>query len=224
MASIGTRRSFAEVVLDASLLARIACNVVFAAYVVLHSESYPSDIAGAFLVYALVDGVFAGGVAVAYGIAAPGESLWLPPALDAVTRAVLVALLWYGPGIPVFPVTAVLFVALVATFAAVDGFADVVEGLVIRHSYGGGMGGLTLSISGGASTIVGVALFLSTMHGEQLTLLLAILSVAHAAAQIGAVRRARRLLARIRCGMPATIPRVRAGEAGLLSSQPRRQA
>ena len=55
----------------------------------------------------------------------------------------------------------------------------IAESLVIRRAYGRGMGGFSLGIAGGISVIAGVALFLSTMHGEQLTLLLAVISLAH---------------------------------------------
>jgi hypothetical protein len=194
--------SWSARLLQVELLARVAWNVMFVVYLAGHVHAFFAEIVASFLTFTIVDGVLAGVIGLTYAFAAPRQSLWFSPAVDAATRGALVALLRLGPGLATFPVTAVLFIGLVATFAAVDGVVDVVEGFMIRRTYGAGLGGLALMVGGTTSALVGAALFVSSMYGAQLIALLALLSSAHAFAHLGAARRARVLIERIRNGVP----------------------
>lgn len=179
------------------LVGRALWNVAFVAFLAMHVHAFLNDIEHSFITFTVVDGALAAVIAIVYALAASGHVLWWSQGFDAVTRFVLVGLLQLGPGVSAFPVTATLFLGVVAAFATLDGVVDVVEGAAIRKSYGAGMGGFALTIGGLTSVVAGVALFLSNMHDIQLTAALAVLSAAHAFAHLSATRRARRLLEQV---------------------------
>lgn len=164
------------------LSARAVWNASFALYLVqLHAHSV-AELLEAFVQFAIVDGLLALAMAVGYLVVTPRRLLWLSPATDAATRGVLVTLALMGPGMPTLPLTAVLFVGLVATFAFADGALDLFEGLSLDRELGRGSGWLPLVVSGSVAMVVGVALFLFGTHVELLRLLLAALTGIHGAA------------------------------------------
>lgn len=137
--------------------------------------------------FALVDGALALLVAGGYLTVTPSRLLWLSPTIDAVTRAVLVGLLFVGPGISTFPITALLYVGLIATFACFDGVLDVIEGLALRHEFGRRGGAIALIVSGSILALLGGKLFATPPEIHEMTVVLAMLSVTHALASVPAI-------------------------------------
>ncbi|HET7186587.1 MAG TPA: hypothetical protein VFI52_00470 [Gemmatimonadaceae bacterium] len=162
--------------------ARAVWDAAFALYLLQLRARSVAELLEAFVQFAIVDGMLALAMAVAYLVVAPRYMLWLSPATDAATRGVLVTLALLGPGIPTLPLTAVLFVGLVATFAFADGALDLVEGLSLDRELGHGSGWLPLVVSGSVAMVVGVALFFLGTHVDLLRLLLAALTGVHGAA------------------------------------------
>ena len=164
------------------LSARAVWNASFALYLLQFSARSVAALLEAFVQFAIADGILALAMAVAYLIVTPRRLLWLSPATDAATRGVLVTLALMGPGMPTLPLTAVLFVGLVATFAFADGALDLFEGLSLDRELGRGSGWLPLVVSGSVAMVVGVALFFFGTHVDLLRWLLAALTGVHGAA------------------------------------------
>ena len=163
------------------LSARAVWNAAFALYLLQLRTHSIAQLLEAFVQFAVVDGILALAMAAGYLVVTPRRLLWLSPATDAATRGVLVALALMGPGMPTVPLTALLFVGLVATFAFADGALDLLEGLSLDRELGRGSGWLPLVVSGAVAMVVGVALFFFGAHVELLGLLLAALTGVHGA-------------------------------------------
>ena len=169
------------------LILRLLWNASFS---VLLLRSAPNSLAGLlelFSRFALVDGLLALLVAGGYLTITPGRLLWMSPAVDAVTRAVLVGLLFVGPGISAFPLTALLYVGLIATFACFDGVLDVVEGFALWKEFGRRGGAISLLVSGTILALVGGRLFATPPGVREIGVVLALLSATHAIASVPAI-------------------------------------
>ena len=126
-------------------------------------------------------------VAGGYLAVTPDRMLWMSPTIDAATRAVLVGLLIVGPGITEFPLTALLYVGLIATFACFDGVLDVMEGLTLRNEFGRRGGAISLIVSGSILALLGGTLFATAPGIREVGLVLALLSATHAIASVPAM-------------------------------------
>jgi hypothetical protein len=176
------------------LLVRVLWNLAFAVYVIAVGHVSFGNVVASFARFAAIDGALAFTMACGYLLVSPQRMLWLSPAFDAATRALLVVIAWNGPGVSSFPLTVVLYLGLIAAFATFDGLLDVMEGISLRREFGPGGGGSPLIASGVAAAIIGVVLFVADAEGRLLRNLLAVLSCVHALALASALRHVRSLL------------------------------
>ena len=135
----------------------------------------------AFARFATVDAMLALLAAASWLAVTPRRLLWLSPTVDAATRTVLVALVAFGRGGVDVPLTAVLYLWLLATFAVVDGALDVAEGLSLDRERGRRHGWMSLTVGGIAAMTAGFAIFVADPGANVLRMLLVILSVVHSA-------------------------------------------
>jgi len=174
--------------LRALLVARASWNVAFAVYLLGQREETVASLIVAFVRFAYVDAVLAMASAAAYLAFCPRRLLWLSPALDAAARAALVGLVALGPGLVDVPVTAILYLGLLATFAVVDGALDIAEGLSLDRELGHRSGWRSLALSGTVAMATGVIMFVADPGPVPLRMLLVFLSVAHGAAGLFSAR------------------------------------
>lgn len=170
------------------LLARVVWNASFALYLLQQREESVGRLVTVFVRFALVDGLVALVMAIAYLAVTPRRLLWLSPATDAVTRLALVWMAQVGPGLLDFPLTALLYLALIGTFAFADGAMDFTEGVSLDRELGHGSGWLALVVSGVTGMAVGVTLFLWGTDPSLLRALLVLLTGVHAMAFGSGVR------------------------------------
>lgn len=169
------------------LILRMLWNASFS---VLLWTRGPQSLAGLlelFAKFAFVDGILALLVAGGYLTVTPSRMLWMSPTVDAITRGVLVALLLVGPGVSAFPLTALLYVGLIATFACFDGVLDAIEGLALRKEFGRRGGAISLIVSGSVLALLGVKLFATPPEIHEMSVVLALLSLTHAMASVPAI-------------------------------------
>ena len=169
------------------LMLRLLWNASFSVLLLTNGPQSLAGLLQLFSRFAFVDGALALLVAGGYLTVTPGRMLWMSPTIDAVTRAVLVGLLFVGPGISSFPLTALLYVGLIATFACFDGVLDVIEGLILRREFGRRGGAISLTVSGSILALLGGKLFATTPEVREVGLVLALLSVTHAIASVPAM-------------------------------------
>lgn len=181
--------------LRAVLLGRVVWNASFALYLLQLREETVAQLVSAFVKFALVDGALALLMAAAYVVVCPRRMLWLSPATDAATRATLVAMAQVGPGMLGFPLTAILYLALIATFVFGDGALDFAEGVSLDRELGHGSGWLALVISGLVAMAVGATLLIADPNAMLLRALLAVLTAVHAVSYASGMRHIPLLLA-----------------------------
>ncbi len=169
------------------LILRLLWNASFSALLLTNGPHSLAGLLELFGRFAIVDGALALLVAGGYLAVTPSRMLWMSPTIDAVTRAVLVGLLFVGPGISTFPITALLYVGLIATFACFDGVLDVIEGLALRNEFGRRGGAISLLVSGIILALLGGKLFATPPEIHEMSLVLALLSVTHALASVPAI-------------------------------------
>ncbi len=169
------------------LILRMLWNASFGVLLLTHGPNSLAGLLELFSRFAVVDGALALLVAGGYLTITPGRMLWMSPAVDAVTRAVLVGLLFIGPGISAFPLTALLYVGLIATFACFDGVLDVIEGLALRSEFGRRGGAVSLIVSGTILALLGGRLFATPPGIREIAVVLALLSATHAIAFVPAI-------------------------------------
>lgn len=169
------------------LILRLLWNASFSVLLLTNGPQSLAGLLQLFSRFAFVDGALALLVAGGYLTVTPGRMLWMSPAIDAATRAVLVALLFVGPGISTFPLTALLYVGLIATFACFDGVLDLIEGLTLRKEFGRRGGAISLIVSGSILALLGGKLFATAPGIREVGLVLALLSVTHAIASVPAI-------------------------------------
>ena len=169
------------------LILRLLWNASFSVLLLTNGPHSVAGLLELFAPFAFADGALALLVAGGYLTVTPGRMLWMSPAIDAATRAVLVALLFVGPGITAFPLTALLYVGLIATFACFDGVLDLIEGLTLRKEFGRRGGAISLMVSGSILALLGGKLFATPPSVRDVGLVLALLSVTHALASVPAI-------------------------------------
>ena len=169
------------------LILRMLWNASFCVLLFTNGPHSVARLLELFARFAVVDGALALLVAGGYLTVTPSRMLWMSPAIDAITRAVLVALLFMGPGISAFPLTALLYVGLIAAFACFDGVLDVIEGLALRSEFGRRGGAISLLVSGSVLAFLGAKLFLNPPAVREMSVILALLSVTHALASVPAI-------------------------------------
>ena len=169
------------------LMLRLLWNASFSVLLLTNGPQSLAGLLQLFSRFAFVDGALALLVAGGYLTVTPGRMLWMSPTIDAATRAVLVGLLFVGPGISEFPLTALLYVGLIATFACFDGVLDVIEGLSLRKEFGRRGGAISLIVSGSILALLGGKLFATAPGIREVGLVLALLSVTHAIASVPAM-------------------------------------
>jgi uncharacterized membrane protein HdeD (DUF308 family) len=170
-----------------TLILRMLWNASFSALLLTNGPHSLSGLLELYARFALVDGALALFVAGGYLTVTPSRMLWMSPTIDGITRAVLVALLFVGPGISSFPLTALLYVGLIAAFACFDGVLDVIEGLVLRKEFGRLGGTVSLLVSGSVLALLGVKLFITPPAVREMSVVLALLSVTHGLASVPAI-------------------------------------
>ena len=188
LATIPHRDGATSVALRALLVSRAAWNVAFAVYLLGRREESVATLIVVFVRFAYVDALLALATAGAYLAFCPKRLLWLSPAIDAATRAALVGIVALGPGLVDVPITAILYLGLLATFAVVDGALDFGEGLSLDRELGHRSGWRSLALSGTAAMVTGVIMFVADPGPDPLRLLLIILSLAHGTAGLFSAR------------------------------------
>lgn len=168
--------------LTAILAARALWNGAFAIHLLQQHEQSVAALILAFARFASVDALLSLLLAASWLAASPGRLLWLAPAIDAATRTALVGLVVIGPGGADVPLTALLYLWLLSTFAVVDGVLDVYEGLRLERTLGRRRGWISLAVSGAVAVATGLIMFVVYPGVSLLRTLLVILSVAHGAA------------------------------------------
>ena len=169
------------------LMLRLLWNAAFSVLLLTRGPQSLGGLLVLFGRFAGVDGALALLVAGGFLTVTPSRMLWLSPTVDAVTRAVLVGLLFVGPGISTFPLTSLLYVGLIATFACFDGVLDAIEGLVLRNEFGRRGGAVSLIVSGTILALLGGKLFVTPPDVREMALVLALLSMTHAIASVPAI-------------------------------------
>lgn len=145
--------------LRAVLVARCMLDLAFAWRIHRIPDASPIDLADTFAPFALLDGI------AAFALAAVGFAAWLPrgivvlAATDAMLRLAAANALHFGPGISYFPITIVLYVGLLATFALAFGIAETVEARHLEHQIGRNPVSIALTIAGVATVALAVAQF-----------------------------------------------------------------
>lgn len=188
LAAIPRREGALALTLRALLVTRAAWNVVFAVYLLEGREESVATLIVAFVRFAYVDALLALATAGAWLAFCPRRMLWLSPSIDAATRGALVGIVALGPGLVDVPVTAILYLGLLATFAVVDGALDIGEGLSLDHELGHRSGWRSLAVSGTAAMATGVIMFVADPGPDPLRVLLIFLSLAHGAAGLFSAR------------------------------------
>lgn len=174
--------------LRAVLLGRVVWNASFAIYLLQLREDTVAQVVDVFVKFALVDGALALLMAAAYVVVCPRRMLWLSPATDAATRASLVAMSQLGPGMLGFPLTVILYLALIATFVFGDGALDFAEGVSLDRELGHGSGWLALVVSGLVAMAVGATIFIVDPSATRLRALIAVLAAVHAVTYASGMR------------------------------------
>lgn len=174
--------------LRTALGARALWNGGFALYLLLQHERSVKALIAVFVRFAFVDALLAIVVATAYLAVTPRRPLWLSPAVDAAARLTLVALVVFAPGWVDVPLTAVLYVALLATFVVMDGALDLAVGLSLDRELGHRSGWWSLSANGMVAMAAGAAMFALDPGARVLRLLLVVVAASHGAACASAAR------------------------------------
>lgn len=177
------------------LLGRVVWNASFALYLVQHREETVTQLVAVFVKFATIDGALALLMAVSYLIVCPRRMLWLSPATDAATRATLVAMSQMGPGLLGFPLTVILYLALIATFVFGDGALDLAEGVSLDRELGHGSGWFALVVSGLTAMAVGAVLLVAEPNATLFRTLLSVLAGVHAISYASGMRHVPLLLA-----------------------------
>lgn len=180
--------------LRTALGARALWNGGFALYLLLQHERSVKALIMAFVRFAIVDALLAIVVATAYLAVTPRRPLWLSPAVDAASRLVLVALVVFAPGWVDVPVTAVLYIGLLATFVLLDGALDLGEGMSLDRELGHRSGWWSLSANGIVAMAAGALMFALDPGPSLLRALLVVVAASHGAASASAARHISTLL------------------------------
>lgn len=150
------------VLLRLSLVARCVVSVALAWHFAAAGPSTPPEIARAFAPYTFVDGVLAlivGGLVLSEGWR---KGLAAIAALGALVRITAALAIWYGPGIPYFPVTFVLYVGLLATLGLLVGLLELGEAVRLWSDIQWRPLSILLALEGGATLILAIVALFAT--------------------------------------------------------------
>ena len=163
-----------RVLLRTVLIARCAASLVFVAWMSATAPSF-DEVLEPFAWFAGVDGLLslAQGI-LSFGIPLIRRALAMVAVLDGVWLVAASATLLYGPGVPVFGLTLVLYVSLAAVFAFFVGLLKITGARRLQNVAGSSAVTTALYVAGIASAAFGVAIFFIQPSAELLRHLLAI--------------------------------------------------
>ena len=141
------------------LIVRCLLDLAFAWRVQGVADPSGIDLADVFAPFSLLDGIAALMVAIVGFPARLPPSIVLLAAADGTLRIAASAALHFGPGIPYFPVTAVLYVGVLAALGVAFGIGEEVAARQIEHEGGWNRLSIALAIAGAATVALGVTEF-----------------------------------------------------------------
>lgn len=168
--------------LRVALLVRCAINVVFACYLVAVGPASIPALARAFLPYAAADGVVALGLAVLVLWVGWHAGVAMVALIDGLIRVFAALVLWFGPGTPEFPVTAVLYIATLATLGFALGVFELGEARRLRREIGRNPVSVALVVAGNATIVLAAFAFFAIPRAGLSRNLLVVGAVIEAAA------------------------------------------
>jgi hypothetical protein len=163
-------------VLRVAFFGRAVVNAWLIAFLVGHRTGSIPDLIELLSLFLIVDGALACVSALIAAVATPRLWVWLFAAVDGLARLALGSLVQLAPGIPGFPVTAVIYLGLVSVVICLDGITDIV-GTVEWRSVIGGRWAHVVSVSLGLVLItIGAVIFLSVGEADAFRGLFVLLS------------------------------------------------
>jgi hypothetical protein len=160
-------------VLRVGLVLRAAIAIAFAVYLGAMRPDSPQQLLGAFARYAFADAIGALlTITLTIGLHWRTDLIVLT-IIGSIFRLTAALTIWFGPGIPYFAVTFVLYVALLATLGFVNGLLDLVEARHMRAE-GAGIGIHRFVLLEGFATLIMsvLAFFLTPLPAMVATLLM----------------------------------------------------
>lgn len=150
------------------LVARCLVSVALAWHFASARPSTPPEIVKAFAPYTFVDGILA--LVVAGLVLSEGwrKGLAAIATLGGLVRITAALAIWYGPGIPYFAVTFVLYVGLLATLGLLVGLLELGEAARLWSDIDWRPLSILLALEGCATLILAVVAFFATP--EQVTI------------------------------------------------------
>lgn len=134
----------------------------------------PPAVAEAFVAFALLDGIAAAVLAVLSISARLPCGIAALAALDALLRIIAGSALHFGPGIPYFPITLVLYLGILVAFAFAFGIAEIVEARRLEREFGWSPLTVGIAVAGVVTLAIPVAQLTIFPEPERLPLLFAI--------------------------------------------------
>ena len=150
------------VLLRLSFVARCLISVALAWHFAATRPSTPPQIVRAFAPYTFVDGVLALIVAGLVLSERWHKGLAAIAALGAFVRITAAMAIWYGPGIPYFAVTFVLYVGLLATLGLLVGLLELGEAVRLWSDIQWRPLSLLLALEGAATLGLAIVAFFAT--------------------------------------------------------------
>lgn len=141
------------------LIARCVLDLVFVWRIQSIADTSLIDLAAAFAPFALADGIAALIVAAVALEASLRRSIVMLASADGVLRVAAATTLHFGPGIPYFPMTAVLYIGLLAAFGLAFGIAETVAARQVERDEGWNPLSIALAIAGVATVALAATQF-----------------------------------------------------------------
>ena len=157
--------------LRVALIGRCILDVAFVWYFARLTHASPSVVADAFAAFGLLDGIAAAVLAVLSVSAQIPYGIAVLAATDAVLRIAAGSALHFGPGIPYFPVTLVLYLGILVAFAFGFGVAELIEARRLEREFGWSPLTVGIAIAGAVTLVVPVAQMTIVPDLERLPLL-----------------------------------------------------
>ena len=154
-----TTRPSVLLLLRSVLAARCVLDLGFAWHIQRLVDPSTIHLADAFAPFALLDGIAGLTVAIVGYAALLPPSIVVLAAVDAMLRLAAASALHFGPGIPYFPMTMVLYVGLLAAFGLAFGIAEAVAARQIEHDEGWNRLSIALGIAGLATVALAITQF-----------------------------------------------------------------
>jgi hypothetical protein len=140
---------------------RAGWSASFALLLVVRGGERPSGVFGYLTRFLAVDGVLLVLIAIALFVALRGLSVWIIPAFDGLVRIALGQIVQANPGIPDFPVSAVVYLTFVGLLFLLDGIGDVFIAIRWREALGRRMAHVIFIAAGSAIALVATAIITS---------------------------------------------------------------